>query len=626
VILFITGCHTCNPNTRFWTIASQIINLWVPLVGPLGQVELSSSTGERLIVRLEEPLKFVSRLLGRALGRGLDRQPQNRPLSSCAVEALETRRLFSVSVKPIPNSAVPQDSPTVNIDLTNVFTDNTTNTADLTFSAKSDNTALVQATTAGNNLVVSFTPGASGYADLTIGATAPDFSVAFQQLRIHVTPSPARTLDVDLGPQRRSVTFVQSDQTLATITLSGPGTGVVEFGGDQLSIAGQRLRGLNQDLQSITLSGTTGASSLVITGVARKRRTVFANIGDITSDGALGTLRIKNAVARGDVSIAGGVRVMNVDFARQGQITLGGSAAPLIFTLSSFTDENLTTSSPIATINAMDWVNSDSVSEALIAPYISRLHSTYTFGPGVQLSGTGAPARTLGFIRVGGTIGGTWMVAGPSAPLLISGTNSDFDGTFDSLPYMLDRGSFTGTLTVPTISSVQIRGEMFDGAIRLSGSGKTLGHLFVRGVIVNSVIVSNGNLGPISAAALQNSVVFAGVGQLAQGQQLPQATTDFATAAVIQSISLHPNAKTLGFFNSDIAAATIGSLALSTTRTSNNQIAFGVAGESIGRITAHDLTTRRFIVLRGLTSPDVLAQQIAAQHITLTDMVITVVQ
>jgi hypothetical protein len=101
---------------------------------------------------------------------------RRRKALNCAVEPLEARRLLSVSLQPLTNLLLPQGSDAQTVDLSQIFTDNATGASDLVFTAKSDNTALAQATLSGSVLSLNFAPTASGFAHISIQGTAPDGS------------------------------------------------------------------------------------------------------------------------------------------------------------------------------------------------------------------------------------------------------------------------------------------------------------------------------------------------------------------------------------------------------------------------------------------------------------------
>jgi hypothetical protein len=571
-------------------------------------------------------VKFVSRLLSRSV-RPFNTQPRAARVANAvrrSVEPLEDRTLFAVALQPLANLTLAQGSPAQAIDLTEVFFDNATGQNDLTFSAKSDNTALAQTSVDSSGVLsIALAPAASGFARLSISAKAPDNSVALDTIRLQVTASADRSLDVPLGPGHTQFRYVMANHTTATISLTGPGTGTIHLGGDNLAQVGDHARGANQEIESITLTGTTAATQLTINGVSAKRGTVFADVGHITSDGSLGSLRVRRLFLDGDVNLAGGIKTLNVDGARSSTMSFGQSIGAINLSMGTIIDENLSTPAPFSQVRGGNWFSSDSVPETFKAAYLGRVLTTGHFDVGVQLTGDGAPARMIGSLSVRGEVGGTWNIPGASAPLLIGGSTFDWNATFGSLASINDFGTLAGSLTVPSISSIRVHGTMQNELLNLTGAGGTdLGNLQVFGIIKDSTINAAGNLGRIRAEALQGSLVYAGVGTLPFGETLPNLASDLSMAATIQSITLVPRAKVVGFLGSDIAASSVGNLSLATTQIANNGIPFGIAATSIGRVTMRDLTTHHFIAINNVHDAATLATQIAALGFSLQDLTI----
>jgi hypothetical protein len=540
---------------------------------------------------------------------------------------LESRRLLSISLQPLSNQVLPQGSAAQTVDLSQIFFDNLTGTTDLAFSVRSDNTALAQATLNSSVMTLALAPTGSGFAHIAILASAPDGSTASQTLRVQVTAAPDRTLTVPIGtPGHGTFRFVQANQTIGQISLIGPGSGTITLGGDNLSLVGDHTRGANQELENINLTGTTAATQLVITGVEAKGGRLLADIGNIASDGSIGTIRIQKVDLVGDVTLQGGVSSINIADAQSSTLSFGQSIGAIGLKVGFFADVNLSTPAPFGLIQGGNWVSTDSVAESLQAAYINRIFTNSNFDVGVQLTGTGAPARTIGKVTILGAIGGTWNVPGSCAPLLIGGTTSDWNATFHSLSGINDLGSMGGSLSVPSLNYLRVHGSMLGALVNLTGtSGTDLGEMHVYNLIRGSAIESAANLGPIIAEAMQNSIIYAGVAPLASGQALPATAADLSSAATIASVSLRPRGKVkIGFQGSDIAAANIGTLGLSTTEVANNGVAFGVAGESIGRLTVRDLTNRRTLAFNNVHDAAALAAQIAAQKLNLEDFNITV--
>jgi hypothetical protein len=564
----------------------------------------------------EETVKWVSRLIGRSI--------RSAGKAACTVESLEPRRLLSANIaQPLPNASFPQGISPRSIDLSNFLVDNATFASDLTYKATSDAPALINPAINGSILTLTVSATSSGFAHVRVVGTDPMGAQVIDQIRLQVTASADRSLDVPLGAGHDTFRFTESNGTGASITLNGPGTGVIHMGGDNLVLHGDHARGSNQEIESVTLTGTTAASTLTIRGhTAHKSAPV---IGNITSDGALDLLRMRKITLLGDLTLSGAVRTVQMDSASDGTITAGASVAPMHMQIGTFVDENFSSPSPIKVISAVQLVSTDNVPETFVANYVHRLTALGSFDAGLQLSGMSGPHLTLNNLRIGGNIGGAWNIAGASVPITASGALPDFNGTFASVARIRFINSFQGSLTVPSLNLLRVGGTM-SAALNLTAPSVTdLGRLMVTGPILNSSIIAAGSIGPIHARALQRSIVFAGVGNVPQGQPLPVSATDFSSSATIQSITLRPTRKVIGFSGSDIAAANIGSLDLGNTRVSNGGIPFGVAAMQIGHLSVRDLTHRRTLTFSQLHDPAAIAAFVTAHGIQLDDFVIRLI-
>jgi len=550
--------------------------------------------------------------------------PKSPRRAAWAIERLEPRRLLSVVVpQPIGNQTFAQGSGSPAADLNNFFEDNFTLQQDLTFTATSDNTALVNPTISGSVLTLNVAPAGSGYAHIHVVAADPFGNQASDSFRVKITAAANRSLDVPIGPGHDTFAFSGPNHTAASITLLGPGSGTIHIGGDGLLLAGDRTEGSNQELESISLTGTTASSTLLITGQIHHGH--IPMIGDISSDGPLASIHIKGAELAGDLNITGAVHGVNIDFAASGSINLGATTTPMMIHATSFADENFAAAAPVKFLSVTQWVNSDSISETFAASYVHRLIARGSFEPGLQLSGTGAPARMLGIDQIGGFVGGAWKIPGASAPLHIGGAAPDFNANIGSVQSVTVAGVFDGALTTPSLHFITIGGAMNFATLNLTAPGTTdLDRLTVRGGLLGSSITSTGNLGRIITLDMNESRIFAGIGPLSSGQSLPTGTADLSGSARIGSILVRPNRKVVGFLGSDVAATSIGVLDMGTTRTANSGVPFGVAAVQIGHLSGHDQTQHRFLTFNNIQDPATLAALIAAEGLKLGDFVIRV--
>ncbi|MDB5171422.1 MAG: peptidyl-prolyl cis-trans isomerase (rotamase) - cyclophilin family [Phycisphaerales bacterium] len=537
-------------------------------------------------------------------------------------------------VNAVPPGTTPQPSDMVNVTSVAVL-------PKLTYNATSDNIQLVKPTINGSQLTFNPAPGRSGIAHITVSGADQTGGFVTETFRVEVKPSAARSVDVTIGGNHpHSVLYRDANGFVGQISLGGPGTAVVHFGGDGLKLtsdaSGDHISGSNVQVVGIDATGTTAASSLKVDSITAhsiRLRNDFVSVGSITTTGAFHDVQLIHGQLDGDLTVPGGVQLLRLDAARNGNVVLGGPVrgGVLTFFSAAMTDMNLSTPRPIGAMRVGFWGNSDSVSEAVQAPYIQLIHAFGGFNPGLQLSGAGAPGgRALGRMIIPGQVGGTWNIPGPVSSLTVGGTANDFNATFAKpLGLFLSRSTFVGSLTAPSIGTFQVHGAMTNGSLKLTAPyapGKLdLGTLSVGGGILSSSIQSAGNIGKVSAANLATSTLFAGVGTLAAGAVLPQALTDFTAPASISQITLHPRPKTVGFSGSVIAAQTLGNLSLATTNVNNGGNAFGVAAHSIGRFTATNATPAEKFDLKNLTNAQQLAAIVASQKLTLSDLQIRLV-
>ena len=85
---------------------------------------------------------------------------------------------------------------------------------------------------------------------------------------------------------------------------------------------------------------------------------------------------------------------------------------------------------------------------------------------------------------------------------------------------------------------------------------------------------------PDSNSSFQNSNLLAGVSSSVTG--LPTVASDFIAADSIISFTVRANALPYSFSNSNIAAASIGKVALAHVNVNNSGNPFGIASDSLG--------------------------------------------
>lgn len=502
--------------------------------------------------------------------------------------------------------------------------------------AVSDNLELINPTVSGSQLTLNPAPGRSGFCHVTV--TASDFfgNLATERFVVQVVPSAARMTTLTLGAGHpRTVTYSETGGLHATVSLSGPGSAVLTFGGDALKVsnAGDHVAGDNVQLISIAATGTTGASALSIRGSGGPRRAPL-DIGPITTDGSLAMVRLRRAALEAGLYVASGLGTANIDYLNSESISVGGTLAPgrlLAIRGLFWSDVNVVSAEPIASIVVDAWSNSDNVSESIQAPYVRSVRSKGNFTPGLQLSGTGAPhSNAIGNLNIKGTIGGTWAFTGALPSLSVGSIEADFNGKFNAPLHALSvRGNVSGMLSAPAIGMMSVRGSMTAATLTLTNvlaAGTIdLAALHVSGGINMSTISAAGNIGLVSAGTISGSNVYAGVGTISGGGNLPALSSDFAASASIGAVTLHPPRKTIAFTNSAIAARSLGNLSLASTAVNNGGFPFGIAGATLAKLAVHDVTNKADLLFSHITSQSQVATEVASKKLKLGDFQIVIV-
>jgi uncharacterized repeat protein (TIGR03803 family) len=155
-----------------------------------------------------------------------------------------------------------------------------------------------------------------------------------------------------------------------------------------------------------------------------------------------------------------------------------------------------------------------------------------------------------------------------------------------------------GSINAPSVGSITIKGDtkralsgdLVEVNITLSQIPAVkipaLGSLTVKGWIDSSQILSQGNIGTITAGAIIDSNCFAGVAEGITG--LPAAeTASFSETATIKSITIKGIKTELSpyYINSNIAAANILSASIAYPQSENDGVPFGLSADYIKKLT-----------------------------------------
>lgn len=376
----------------------------------------------------------------------------------------------------------------------------------------------------------------------------------------------------------KSVTYTDADGTVTTVSLKGAGSATINFAGTGLTTANVKDR--------VTVSGTsvavadasvTGGNNSTALTFAAKGGDGNATLGGVTTNAAIKSVSARNVTLTGSLSTGGAIGTLDLGAADNATITLGGSASgkAAAITLGTATD---------TTINS--------------AVAVKSIRTTSFSGGGA--SGFTVTAPSIGSITAAGDFAENLTVAGAIKSITVG-------------------GNLTGTIAADSIGKITVRGNLNGSTITLSQAfvprGKTIGSLAVGGTIGSSSIRTTGGIGSISADSINSSTIYAGVAPTTT--TLPGSAGDFANPAAVGSVKLKS-----GYANSNLAASSLGRLAVGTIQLNNGGTAFGFAAGKIAAISGATGPGVSFN-LKNLDTPADLSAQ--AQGLNLGDARIVLV-
>jgi len=524
-----------------------------------------------------------------------------------------------VIVTPITNIVEQINAlPTV-LDLSTNFSDVdiATNGDVLTLSVLSNtNLGLISTVVNGTDLMLSYAPGQSGSADITVQAT--DLSGAFVQNTFTVT-IPSVTVEIGSDDTTgepafpRSITFTDPSGAIATISLN-IGTATLIFDGGTLDNTLGKKRAVAIDgsaqLIDILLDGTTTRSKLTI----RVKGDNVIEVRDIVSSRSMREIS-GDFDLLGNLTVNGGLNRLRLHDVRGGHaISIGTTPVQdttLTFIAHDVIDTRLTSGIPVKSLQVNQWIDRDGLAnDSILAPWLNKAKVLSDFAPDLTLNAINPPSRSLQQIIVGGQIGASlWdiardvgsIVSGSVAP----GWSAVFLGHINRLVVKRDA---SGDITAKSIATFVVGGRFSNAKLTLTGTINTqpfnLGRLRVRDVIDHVELRSTGHINSITARGLNHSLIFAGVQSAVA--TLPSSANDFPIQARLNSLRLKPIKDSTAMVDTHIAAWTIGNVRLGRVRTNNLGIRFGVAANTISKIRYSNLngqTTKR----TKLTHPDAIS-------------------
>jgi N-acetylneuraminic acid mutarotase len=322
----------------------------------------------------------------------------------------------------------------------------------------------------------------------------------------------------------KNTNFAATDACGVSVTFSLTGGGYGEIVGDA-------------NFDGVNLYGTGEKSQLTIASKAE------TSVGDINSNGSLKTITAKMANLRGNITVSGSLATLTINDVNNltdHTITVGpsmNSKAAASFTFDRVADLTLNSQMPVKAISATEWLGGE-----INAPSISTITTKGDKKRGITGDlDVNVALYTAGTVKTAGTLSGEWNCN-----------------------------------TIKSVSALNITSAILALDQEPNAKVLALGGLTVKNRMTDSKIISDGNVGTISAGAMIDSLCFAGIKSGVTG--LPDLPGDINVSASIKGITVKgikgdPNS----FINSNIAAATILSATLNYPQTDNNGVPFGVS-------------------------------------------------
>jgi subtilisin family serine protease len=299
-------------------------------------------------------------------------------------------------------------------------------------------------------------PNADSYDPIT-GANAGSGSTGG-----YVLQATAGQRSISFGGKTKAV-FNDADGSRVTISVKGPGSGLVLFDTDA-----------DADPSGIVLTGVTNRSSVSVKG--------DTTVGGVSIDGALKSFSGKTLDLNGTFSAGGSIRTLQLRTLSDATITLGAGDS-VSFSAGSVFDTSLTAAAAIKSIKVVGWFDNVAPEDAITTPLLSSVSSKGDFMANIA-------ADSVGKVKVGGTLAGDIISTGDIASVTAAsiGDVSVFAGVapgFSGLPDTLD--DFTNPLA--KISSLSIKGK-FTGAF----SAARIAAPLIRKTSVGNVLTDNGGV------------------------------------------------------------------------------------------------------------------------------------
>lgn len=217
----------------------------------------------------------------------------------------------------------------------------------------------------------------------------------------------------------------------------------------------------------------------------------------------------------GDLIASAGLKALTVGGRTSGgNVTLGGGGA-VKAKFGRVLNESIDSAVALTSLAAAEWLHTGGGADHVSAPNAGSVTVTGNLQTGLVLSGDGVAAGkpALASLKVGGSLGGTWIVTGDVAKLTAGSTAATLDATVDGTIGSMTVGSMSGSLIAGHIKSLSVTQSVTDATLTVNAAGAAamgLAKMTVKWWVNNSTIRSGGVLGSLTVGGLKDSTLVAG--------------------------------------------------------------------------------------------------------------------
>lgn len=298
-------------------------------------------------------------------------------------------------------------------------------------------------------------------------------------------------------------TYTDNDGHLVTVTMTGPGSGLLRF-----------AEGQGNEPYEMLLTNTTNSTTVKV-AVANSGETT---IGDINVNGSLKSLDAVKVDLLGNLTATGSITTLKLDdVADNHVITIGAPATPSTktsFTFGRLADVTINSLTPIASLTASDWQDTDLTVDSITAPSMDKLTIT---GKDTEIVSGNFDANltlttgNLGTVSIAGSIlSDTWTIAGKANTINAEATDAQWDLTVaGAVSHVHIRtGGLAGNMTAASFGSIVSKTSL-NGSITATGansSGVSIGSIDA-GVVSNLDVTADQNITTIKAFSWNDGLV-----------------------------------------------------------------------------------------------------------------------